>query len=212
MKSEYGPTLGQLLAPRWHAASPLQRRAVIGVGVGLAVAIAALVLTLESATFSHGGRVPFSFSYRDLYRVRPDPGGYVEVQARGSDGALEYSYAVNPLRLPPHSGGLSGELPLYALTYIRELSQRDRDFVLRGEGKTVGVTTVPGYQVLYTSDVEGRKMFGRNVLLLPERTGVREGVEIVMLTSPTASSQITSPMAVGSTGVLLRPLKTFSFG
>ena len=57
------------------------------------------------------------------------------------------------------------------------------DFVLRGEGKT-RVNTVPAYDVLYTATVEGREMYGRDVLLLPERAGAREGVEIVMLTAP----------------------------
>ena len=34
-------------------------------------------------------------------------------------------------------------------------------------------------------------MYGRDVLLLPEqRAGVREGVVIAMLTSPTASAQV----------------------
>lgn len=212
MKPEYGPTLGQLLAPRWHAASLLVRAPIIAAGAGLVVAIVALVLTLENATFSHGGKVPFSFSYRDLYRVRADPGGYVKVQARSSDGALRYSYAVDPLRLPPYSGGVSGELPLYAVAYIRGLSQRDRDFVLRGEEKTTAIATVPGYEVLYTAEVEGRKMFGRNVLLLPERPGVREGVQVVMLAPAPASSRVTSPTEIASTGVLERPLTTFTFG
>jgi len=83
--------------------------------------------------------------------------------------------------------------------------------VLRGEGKT-RVNAVPAYQVLYTAVVDGRTMYGRDVLLLPERHGAREGVEIVMLTSPTANSQVDSPLEVASTGVLLRPLKTFTFG
>jgi hypothetical protein len=41
---------------------------------------------------------------------------------------------------------------------------------------------------------------------------VREGVVIAMLTSPTASAQVSSPLEVGETGVLLRPLKNFAFG
>jgi hypothetical protein len=69
-----------------------------------------------------------------------------------------------------------------------------------------------GYQVLYTAQIQGREVFGRDVLLLPGRRGVREGVDIVMLTSATATMQITSPLEVAGTGVLLRPLKTFSFG
>jgi hypothetical protein len=212
MKREYGPTLGQLLAPRWHAASRLARATVIAAAVGLAAALVAAGLTLENASFSHGGSVPFSFSYRDLYRVAPDPGGYVKVQSRWPDGALKYSYAVDPLRLPAYAGELSGEMPLFAVGFIHTLSGRYRGFELRGEGKTRVNNTLGGYQVLFTADVEGRRMFGRDVLLLPERAGAREGVAVTMLTSPTASAQVLSPMEVGEAGVLLRPLKTFAFG
>ncbi len=104
------------------------------------------------------------------------------------------------------------EVPLYASGYIRELSRRYPDFVLRGEGKTRLNSKLGGYQVAYTTTVAGRRMLGRNVLLLHERSGQRSGVEVVMLTAPGANPQITEPAEVGSTGVLLRPLKTFSLG
>ena len=212
IKQEYGPTLGRLLAPRWHAASRLWRAAVIVVAVGAVAALVGLGLTLENATFSHSGSVPFSFSYRDLYRVAPEAGGYVRVQSHWRDGALKYSYAVDPLRLPAYTGEPSGEMPLYATRFIRSLSARLRGFELRGEGKTRVNNELTGYQVLFTANVEGAKMYGRDVLLLPGRAGAREGVVVAMLTSPTASAQVTSPMEVGETGVLLRPLKTFAFG
>jgi hypothetical protein len=211
MKPEYGPTLGRLLAPRWHAASRPARAAAIAVCVVVVVALLAAALTLENATYSHGGRVPFSFSYRDLYRVPPDPGGYVKVQSRWPDGALKYSYAVDPLLLPPYSGELNVELPLYATGFIPALGRRYRDFALRGEGKTRINGNLTGYEVLYTAEVEGREMYGRDVLLLPG-AGAREGVNIVMLTAPKASSEIISPLEVGTTGVLQRPLKSFTFG
>ncbi len=212
MKPEYGPTLGRLLAPRWHDASRLTRAAVIIVGVGLAALLVTGALTLENAAFTHGGRVPFSFSYRDLYRTAPDPGGYVKVQGRWPDGALKYSFAVDPLRLPAYSGELSSEMPLYAGRLIRALSERSVGFVLRGQGKTKINKEETGYEVLYTTEVEGRAMYARDVLLVPPRAGAREGVDIVMLTSPSASAQISSPVEVGSTGVLLRPLKSFTLG
>jgi hypothetical protein len=211
IKPEYGPTLGRLLSPRWRAAPPLARGAVIASAVGLLVLIVAAVLTLENATFSAGGKVPFSFSYRSLYRVAPDPGGYVKVQRRGPDGRLKDSFAVEPLRLPTYSGELSGELPLYAAGYIRRIGRQYADFVLRGEGKT-RVNTVPAYNVLYTAVVQGQMVYGRDVLLLPDRPGARDGVDIVMLTSPTASSQVTSPLQVASAGALSRPVKTFTLG
>ena len=55
-------------------------------------------------------------------------------------------------------------------------------------------------------------MYAREVLLLPQAAGAREGVEITMLTAPGASSQILTPLEVATTGVLLRPLKSFAFG
>ena len=211
MKPQYGPTLGRLLAPRWHAASRPARGAVIALGVALVALIIGAALTLENAKFSRGGSVPFSFSYRGLYRVTPEPGSYVKVQRRSSSGRLEDSFAVRPLRLPAYSGGLSGELPLYAVGHTTVLAQRDADFVLRGEGKT-RVNTVPAYNIFYETVVEGRLMYGRNTLLLPEKSGAREGVELVMLTSPKANPQVTSPSLVASTGILERPVETFSIG
>jgi hypothetical protein len=210
IKPEYGPTLGRLLSPRWRTASRLTRGAVVAALVGLLVLVVAAFLTLENAKFSHGGKLPFSFSYRSLYRVAPDPGGFVKIQRRRG-GVLLDSYAVQPLRLPPYAGGLSAELPLYAAGYIGTLHSRYTDFVLRGEGKT-RVNAVPAYNVEYTALVAGRTMWGRDVLLLPQRPGAREGVDIVMLTSPSADAQVTTPLEVASDGVLLRPLKTFTFG
>jgi hypothetical protein len=217
IKAQYGPTLGRLLSPRWRAASPALRVAAIVSGVLLlAVAIVA-VAELLNRSFSHAGRVPFSFNYRGLSRVAPDPGGYVKLEHRGADGRLEDVFAVQPLRLPAYSGSPAGELPVYATGYIRGLSRGYPQFVLRGEGflRSVGTTKVsgpPGYSVFYSASVEGRKMYGRDELLVPERPGAREGVVIVMLSSPPASSHSTSPLEVATTGVLSRPLKTFTLG
>jgi hypothetical protein len=211
IKPEYGPTLGRLLSPRWRAASRLTRALVIASLAGLLVLAVSAVLTLENASYAHGGRVPFSFSYRSLSRVAPGPGDYVKIQRRRSDGRLLDAFAVRPLRLPPYAGGLSAELPLYAAGYIRAMRSRYENFVLRSEGKT-RVNTVPAYNVEYTATVEGHTMFGRDVLLVPQRPGARDGVDIVMLTAPTADRQVTSPLEVASDGVLLKPLKTFTLG
>jgi hypothetical protein len=211
MKPEYGPSLGRLLQPRWRSASRTARAAVIAAAVVLLVALLSAVLTLENASFSVGGKVPFSFHYRDLYRTAPDPGGYVRVARHQADGRLQDSFAVDPLRLEPYSVGLSAELPLYAAGYIGELRRRYVDFVLRGEGKTK-VNGVPAYAVFYTALLDGQTMYGRDILLLPERAGAREGVEIVMLSSARESSESATPAEVGTTGVLQRPLRSFTFG
>jgi hypothetical protein len=211
IKPEYGPTLGRLLAPRWRAAPRLLRVLVIAGGVALAGLAVALLLTLEPTRYSHAGSLPFSFSYRGLYKTTPEPGGYARVQAHYPDGSLKYSYAVNPLTLSPYSGSPSGALPVYASGYAERLARRFPDVVIRGNGKT-RVNKVSAYQVLYEARIDGRRMFGRNVLLVPEREGAREGVEIVMLTADGATSEVKEPAEVASGGVLLRPLKTFAFG
>ncbi|HMD51204.1 MAG TPA: hypothetical protein VKG62_00715 [Solirubrobacteraceae bacterium] len=209
IKPEYGPTLGRLLAPRWRAASPLVRTLVRIGAMAILLALIAAALTLENSTFSHGGRVPFSFSYRDLHRVAADPGGYVKLQQREAHGALQYSFAVNPLTLPPYSGELSAYLPLYVSRYIDAVSRRYPGFELAGEGVTT-VNNLPAYDVGYTTLVEGREMYGRDVLVLPDSKGAREGVVIVMLAPPKASKRVKGPLEVATTGVLFKPFKSFS--
>ncbi len=211
VKPEYGPTLGRILEPWLRRASRPVHLIVIAAGLAVVAIAAAVVLTLEPARYSQGGRLPFSFTYRGLYRTTPEPGGFVRVAAHYPDGSLKYAYAVNPLILPPYKGENSGELPVYVTGYAQRLASRFPALVQRGEGKT-RVNKVPAYQVLYETRIDGREMYGRNVLLLPERPGVREGVEIVMLTAVGATSEVKEAGEVASGGVLLRPLKTFSFG
>jgi hypothetical protein len=211
MRPEYGPTLGRLLEPRWRAASRLTRAAVIACAAALVVALAALALELQPASYLRGGRVPFGFKYKGLYRAGPDAGAYVKVQSLGAGGVPRYSYEVYPLMLPPYAGSPSGALPTYASGYIDRLRARSAGFVLHGEGKT-RVNTVPGYQVLYSELVDGREMFGRDVLLVPPRDGARKGVAIAMLNAADATKEVKEPSDVAAKGVLLRPLKTFTFG
>jgi hypothetical protein len=212
IRPEYGPTLPGLLAPSWRRASRAVRVAAVAGGVLVVAILAGAVLALLNSTYGHGGGRPFHFSYRGLYRTAPEAGGFVRLQSHSPSGRLEYSFAVNPLQLPSYKGSVLAEVPLYASAYIGKLSRRYPGFVLRGEGKTRLNSKLGGYQVAYTTIVAGRRMLGRNVLLLHERSGQRSGVEIVMLTAPGANPQITEPLEVGSTGVLLRPLKTFALG
>jgi hypothetical protein len=211
MKPEYGPTLGRLLAPRWNVAPRLLRLAVITMGVGLVVVLIGAGLTLENAHYSHGAPVPFSFAYRGLYRVTPERGGYVKVESRWPNGELKYSYAVDPLRLPPYSGALTAEIPLFATSYVKALSRRYRDFALSGEGKSKINNTLTGYQVAYSAVLDGEQVYGRDILMVPEGSGVQDGVVIRILAAKSANVQVTSPREVAQTGILLRPLKTFSF-
>ncbi|HEY7934512.1 MAG TPA: hypothetical protein VID48_11880 [Solirubrobacteraceae bacterium] len=210
LKPQYRPTLAQMLSPRWHGLPRVSRALVILAGLGVLALAIGLALTLQRASVSHGSPVPFSFEYRGLYRTPPPAGQYTRV-ARSTDGRLEESFTVGPLLLPAYEGSLSAELPLYAASYIRALAGRYQRFDLLGEGKT-RVSTVPGYQVLYSATIEGRRMYGRDVLLAPERMGARRGVDIVMLASPEGDRRLESAAEVAGEGPLNTALHTFSFG
>jgi hypothetical protein len=214
LKSEYGPTLGALLAPRWRRAGR-GRRALWVLAVALLVGVlAGAALTLAPPTISRGGAVPFSFSYRGLHRVSPAPGWYARVE-RVSQGRLEDSFAVGPLTLPPYRGALGAALALYAVGYVHRLAAvrapGQRGFALRGEGTTQidAVSGYAAYNVFYTTRVDGREMYGRNVLLFTPRARARRGVQIAMLT-PAGNRQVTSPLYVGVKGALEEPLSTFA--
>jgi hypothetical protein len=212
LKREYGPSLVQLAAPHWRRASTGVRALVVAGAVVLLGVLAAAALTLENAGYSHGGPVPFSFEYRGLYRAAPEHGEFVRVQSRWPDGSVKNSYAVGPLVLPPYSGELNGELPLFAAGFIHALSRQYAGFALRAEGKTRISTKLTGYEVAFFANVEGRRVYARDVLLTPAEAHPRAGVVVTMLTSPKASAQVDSPLEVGDTGVLVRPLKSFAFG
>lgn len=207
LKPQYGPTLGRLLGPRWRAARPLTRSFAIATGGVLAVLLIVAVFSLLDAGFSHGEPVPFSFRYRGLYRTIPDPGGYVKV-ARSAHGQLQDSFAVAPLRIPPYAGSVTGALPLLSTSYVRALERRFAGFRLQSEGKTRITSTLAGYDVRYSVLIDGRRLSGRDIFLLPSGAHVHEGVVLKMLTSEHTS--VAKPVA--TQGVLEKPLKTFSLG
>lgn len=207
LKPQYGPTLGRLLEPRWRAARPLTRSFTIVAGGVLGVLLIVAVLSLLDASYSHVGSVPFSFRYRGLYRTTPDPGGYVKV-VRSAHGQLEDSFAVDPLRIAPYAGSVTGVLPLRSAGYVRALERRFVGFRLQSEGKTRITSTLAGYDVRYSILIAGRRLSGRDIFLLPSGRYVREGVVLEMLTGEHAS--VAKPVA--TQGVLEKPLKTFSLG
>ncbi len=215
LQSRYGPTLGELLAPRWQRASGAVRAIVVLAGVLFAVAVLGAVLTFEHPRLSSSGGTPasFSFSYPGLYRARPAPGELALVR-RMKGGRLEDSFAVTPLELARYRGEPSAALALYATAAIGRLATAYPGFELRGEGWTQlnSISPYAVYNIFYRARLGGREMYGRDVLLLPERAGARGGVEISMLNAVGSDKQIDSPLLVGAKGVLAGPLVSFALG
>lgn len=224
LRSGYGPTLGRLLAPRWRRVSRASRMLVLAAAALLAVVVALGVATLLAPTFSHrGSPVPFSFAYRDLYRGAPAAGDYVTVR-RPVRGPLTDSFTVAPLTLAPYRGEPSAALALYANRYIAALAARDPGFDLRGEGWTQAdsISRYAVYNVFYTTTAASaasataaggpapRLLYGRDVLVLPERSGARRGLVVSMLERRGDDRQVTSPLLVGAKGVLEGPLTSLA--
>lgn len=206
VKPEYGPTLGQLLAPAWRARSRAARRLLIAAAVGSFALVAGVTLSLLDATYSHGGVTPFGFHYRGLYRTVPAPGELVRI-VRYRGGRLQDLFSVSPLALAPYAGSQTAELPLYAARRIDELSHRYRGFDLVGEG-AVKVNTVPGYSIYFWLTLDGRVLYGRDTLLLPDQPSPRNGVIITAITQPRGT--VTSATLVGGSDVLQTPLHSFT--
>ena len=100
---QYGPTLGALLAPRWRAASLRARRADAALLVLASCSPSALALTLENATTHTAGSGPVQLQLsRARTASRRNPAATCGCSGRPG-GALEYSFAVEPLTLPPLS-------------------------------------------------------------------------------------------------------------
>jgi len=211
LKSEYGPTLGELLAPRWRRASRASRALALAAGVLVVAVLAGAAARFAHPTLSYRGAVSFSFHYGGLYRASPEPGGYVLVR-RAQGGQLEDSFAVGPLVVPPYVGRPSAALALYATAYIQRLAHRYARFSLRGEGWTQvdSISPYAVYNVFYTALVRRREMYGRDVLLLREQLGQRRGVAISMLSAVAANRQVSSPLLIGTKGALEAPLASFA--
>jgi hypothetical protein len=210
IKAQYGPTLGELLSPRWRRARRSTRWLIIAMAIALLGAVLATGLTLENASFSRGGPLPFSFAYRGLYRVAPEAGAYVKLQRLGPGGRPGDSFEVYPIHLPPYSGLPSGELPIYASAYIHSLALLHPGFQLRAEGASK-VDVQHAYDIYFTARPGSRLEYGRVVLYLPSSPNAREGVAIVILTYTPPRYPLQAPPEVAAGGILARPLRSFTF-
>lgn len=212
VKPQYGPTLADLVGPRWRGVSAGLRGLIALGAVLVAGALVVIVLRSGGTSFVYrGSSVAFNLSYPGpLHVVAPPAGADMRIEARTSTGRLREWFEVDPLELGPYSGEVSGQLPVFATNYIVGLARRVPGFVLQSETKT-RINLVAGYSVTYSGLIEGQLMYGRLVMLVPSLTGQRNGVILNMGIQPNASVDY-SPDAVGSADILEKPFRSFRFG
>lgn len=209
VRPEFGPTLRELLGPRVRRI-PLVLRAGVVV-LALALAAAGGVAALRDDLRHEVIRGPLTFNLvhpEALIRVAPRPGELLRLQSRPG-ARYRFSYVVRPITLPSYRGDVSGFLPFYGERLIAAMRRSTPAFVLRGEGR-VRINDVPGYGLLFQTRRGGRLVYGRRVLLFPVESGVRRGLDLLLLAD--ASPVVPYVDAVGSAGPLKPAMRSLRFG
>ena len=198
VKREFGPTLPQLVPPRLLAA------------LAALLAVAAAIVVLAGA----GGKgettvvvedpVAFNLRYGEaLERVETTPGEQLRLRGRGQ------SLTVKSLFLPAYRGETAGSLPAFAERTIKDLEARLPEFDLADEGR-VRINEAPGYAIGFRARVDGERVWGRTVMLVPDEPGARQGVTIEMVAG--RRSGVSNPTEVGAVGQIKLPYRSFRFG
>ena len=184
MKPEYGPTLGRLLSPRWRAASPLVRWAVIAAGCG-----AARSDPPRGADAREQHVLAWRESSIQLQLQEPLPGGSRPRRVR--QGAAP--------QLQRSAEGLIRGRAAAAAALLRHPLRRAagvRDGVHEGAGGSATHTSSCGARArpkstrspptpsLTPQCSRGGRCGDAISCSCPKRPGAREGVDLVMLTSP----------------------------
>jgi len=210
VRPEAGPTLPELLRPL-----PLAARAAVWAALG------AVVLVLAWRALGGGpaeeevvvrGERTFNLAHSAAFRRVEVPGALLALERRRpGDGLFLDSFTVRALTLPPYRGAASGTLPIVAGERLARLEERLPGFRPGNpvEGRT-RVNAAPGYQLAYAYRRDGRTIYARDVLLVPDAPGERRGVLLELRTTPAAGTPNVD--GVASTGVLRLPLRSFRFG
>ena len=192
VRPEFGPSLPQLLRARLGV-PPLVSRAIAAALI-LAAVVVALLLRGNDVQLVH--------------RSPPSPGVLLDLEGRRGDLFVQ-SLTIRPLHLPAYRGSVSGMLPVYAEPHVRAVSRRYDGFVALEEGKA-RINDAPGYQVGFRARLGRRTIYGREILLVPDQPGAREGVVITVVQTHAAGAH--SVDDVGAVGAIKKPLRSFRFG
>ncbi|MEA2394096.1 MAG: hypothetical protein QOJ82_1987 [Solirubrobacteraceae bacterium] len=212
VRSEFGPTLPELLGPRVRALPRLGR-------LGLALASAAVVALLAWLlivrpeqgldTVVVRGPVTFNLVYSSdaMHRTPPRAGELLRLRTRSGPPS---SMTVRALRLAPYRGDVTAALTLLSVGMIDRMRHQYPGFVYRSDGRA-NVNGQPGYQIVFQAPIGGHTTYGKRILLVSATDpSPRVAADITLLAQ--RSSVVPKADAVGGNGVLKAPLKTLTFG
>lgn len=207
VQPQYGPSLLELVAAR-------------SLRVRLAAAAFALVLVAATIVIALRSRpnetlvllrepTTFNFVYGPALKPVQQPDTLVALR-RDRDGRQLESFVVRDLVLPPYRGAVGGMLPVYAHDYMRKLRPRYPGARFISESRT-RINNSVGYQVTFRGQRDGRVLYIRHILLVPESPdGQRRGVLLELETTFAAGTP--NAEATGSRPQLKLPLRSLAFG
>ena len=206
VRPEFGPSLPQLLRDRFGV--PV--RLATGLAVLAVLAAVALVLTSREAEVRvvHRSAPVFNLRHAKVLQRTDHPGVVLELTGRRGDLFLQ-SMTVRKLRLPPYRSAVSSLLPVYAQRHMREIARGYTGFHAGEEGKA-RINDAPGYQVGFRARRGERTIYGKEILLVPDEPGARDGVVITLLQTNAAGAHRVED--VGAVGALKKPFRSFRFG
>jgi hypothetical protein len=210
VRREFGPTLPGLLRARLGLSQRAAVRLTLAVLAAIAAAAALVLLLTGERKLVHEGDPVFSFTAGSVVRqADARPGELMRLDA--SHGRLSIVLVASRFHLPDLGHGAPyGDMPVYADTYARELAGQLDHFVLRDEGKA-GRHDVTGYQFGYRSGPPGSQVTWRDMLLLPDEPGARDGVLLRLRESATGRRRL-GPKEVARVNEGRAAMRSFAFG
>jgi hypothetical protein len=210
VRPEYGPSLPALLEQRARVPRRLTMAVAAGVLVIAAAAVAVLTVHGEDKRYVHRSDPVFNLRYAEGALQRSSPPGWALMLSSRRGGKFVQSFSVKGLTLPPHKGGASGYLPVYADAYERRIAKTLPGFMAVEEGKA-RINESPGYQITYTIRPNGRTIFGRDVVVVPQDVpGQRQAAVLRLL--QTHAAGVHAAADVGTAGAIKKPYRSFRFG
>ena len=213
VRREFGPTLPAILERRFG----IPRLVTLAVAGVLGLAATAVVIAAATAgrdtpgeQLVHRGEPVFNLLHTTevVRRVTPHEGELLRLEARR--GRLSAEVVVLPLELPPYRGNVTrGLLPAFADAFTDRLRAELPGFEVRDEGRA-RVNDAPGYQIGYRARRPGERIAGRDVLLVPDETSVRDAV--VLRYRQFARAGRPGERALETIGLARKAFRSFRYG
>jgi hypothetical protein len=182
VRAELGPTLPALLRRRFGVppAVTLVVAAVVGALAVVGMVVAVVSSKAPGEKVVHEGAPVFNILHPE--GITPVTAGEGELmRLEGRRGKLEVEVVVRPLELPRFEGDVThGLLPVYAHGFAEAQRKLLPNFRLTQEGRA-RVNNGVGYEIGFQSVRPGERIYGRDVLLIPDDPGEAKGFVTISL-------------------------------